>query len=52
MIPIVIGKGVTIHHESLEFLKKLKGIQEEALYQEIGVLVAKHYSKCLRKSIK
>lgn len=33
VIPIIFGKDCTIHQESLKFLKTLKGIKENELYE-------------------
>lgn len=43
--PIVFGKGITIHPESLKLLKVLN-VNIEAIYKYLGMLMAKHHDLC------
>ena len=44
-MPIICGKDCTFHDKTRSLLKSL-GLSLEDLYLELGVLLARHYSKC------
>jgi hypothetical protein len=43
----MINKNCTIDEEGLQFLKNFPEIKEDELYTKIGVLLGKHYAKCV-----